>query len=713
MEIASLNGSFEWLAGSGDMVDAVRAKDWGATVLGPVSGWAPSIRTAVSICLSSHFQMAVLSGPELVYIYNDATVPIFGAKHPWALGQRVADVWPEAWPTIGPMLTSVLATGQAVRRDDLLLVLERGGFAEECYFTFSYSPIGSRGGSADGVFVTTMETTARVLRERRQRTLSELATEVALRRGDEYTLERVREALARNRYDLPLAALYLAAPGGQFGDLVFCTGLGDGAGPLAQRIEFGPAAAHPAARAALTLAPQVFGAECLLGPANGCGIWPEQPRQMLALPFALPGQTALRGVLVVGANPRSALEAEYRLFLDALLGHLATAIGNIEAIDAARIQGIAHQQLERRVELRTVELREANQLLSAVFDRAPSGIALTDTRGIFVRANAAYRTLLGFGEGELAGRNAAGLVEPEQRAQAADQLRRLLAGAADSFELEMRCRLPDGSLIWVHNFVSLIADHAGKPRYFVTIAQDITARKRVEAERLASQQEMRVLYERLQKVRETERTALAREVHDQLGQILSAAKIDIKLLEDDLQAGGAGLSPAAIITELRSASGTLDRAVRVVRRIATELRAPELDDQGLYAAIEWHARDFERRTRILTEVEIAAGLTQPAPDAAAALLRIFQEAMTNVLRHAQAGQVWISLDRRAGLLLLRVRDDGAGIARQRRQTTHSLGITGMYERAALAGGRLAVGPLTPRGTLVSARIPFDGAGGRA
>jgi hypothetical protein len=114
--------------GEGEMVRAVNAKDWSATSLGPVAGWPASIRTAVSISLNSNFQISVLSSPDLVYIYNDATVSIFGDKHPWALGRRVADVWPEAWPTIGPMLMSVLTTGKATRNDDLLLELNRAGF---------------------------------------------------------------------------------------------------------------------------------------------------------------------------------------------------------------------------------------------------------------------------------------------------------------------------------------------------------------------------------------------------------------------------------------------------------------------------------------------------------------------------------------------------------------------------------------------------------
>jgi PAS domain S-box-containing protein len=377
-----------------------------------------------------------------------------------------------------------------------------------------------------------------------------------------------------------------------------------------------------------------------------------------------------------------------------------------ERKEAERLLVLAKLELERRVELRTEELRNATQLLAAVFDRAPGGIAITDTQGMFVRANPAYQALAGYSEAELAGRGIAGITEPDDYPHAAGEMGALLDGEIETCQMELRLQRADGSVIWVHNFLSMIDDEPRGARYFVLIATDITERKRVEDERRAAQVELNVLYERLETVREAERTALAREVHDQLGQTLSAAKIDLKLLEDDIRLHGAALPGAKIITELQSACATLDRAMQLVREIATELRAPELDGQGLYAAIEWHARDFERRTRIRIHVDIAAGLAQPARLAAEALLRIFQESMTNVLRHAHASNVWVRVEPRAGSLLLRVRDDGAGILRQRARTVRSLGITGMQERAALAGGKLQVGPLKPRGTLVSALIPM-------
>jgi len=377
-----------------------------------------------------------------------------------------------------------------------------------------------------------------------------------------------------------------------------------------------------------------------------------------------------------------------------------------ERKEAEETLRLAHARLERGVAVRTQALQQAGKLLAAVFDRAPGGIAITDLEGRFIRANAAYQKLVGYTEQALLSLSMQSVAEPEDFETKKVQLTRLLRGECDSFEMELRYIRADGRMIWVNNHLSIIDDEEGRPRYFVKIAQDITDRKRAEQEILASQSELRSLYERLQAVREEERVALAREVHDQLGQVLSAAKIDIKLLEDEVRPRNAPLSRRKITAELRSARRTLDKAIELVRDIATDLRAPELEEQGLYAAIEWHARDFERRTRIKCTVAFPPDVREPRGPLAMALFRIFQEAMTNVLRHAKACNVWVSIARRGGSVLLRVRDDGIGIPSWSIRDKRSIGLKGMRERAVIAKGRLVVGRMLAGGTLVAVRLPL-------
>ncbi|HWZ47888.1 MAG TPA: PAS domain-containing protein [Herbaspirillum sp.] len=224
------------------------------------------------------------------------------------------------------------------------------------------------------------------------------------------------------------------------------------------------------------------------------------------------------------------------------------------------------------------------------------------------------------------------------------------------------------------------------------------------AERAKIQYQL-MLVSGLKDIREEERLALAREVHDQLGQVLSAAKIDIKLLEDGIRPVDAPLSRRKIAKELRSARLSIEKAIQSVREIATNLRSPELEDHGLFATLKWHARDFERRNKIKCSIHISDAVSEPRGLIAVVLFRIFQEATTNILRHAKAGKVWISLDRRGAMILLRVRDDGVGIRPALARSSHAMGIQGMRERVAIVKGRLIVAALRPQGTLVSVRIP--------
>ena len=170
----------ELFAGGGEMGALMKTIDWSLTPLGPAAQWPQSLRTALSICLHSRFPMLLWWGPELVMLYNDAYRPILGAtKHPHSMGQRGQACWPEIWDVIGPMLEGVLLKGEATWSDNQLLLLDRNGYVEECYFTFSYSPIHDESGNIGGIFTAVTETTGEVLSERRLHTLREPALSAA------------------------------------------------------------------------------------------------------------------------------------------------------------------------------------------------------------------------------------------------------------------------------------------------------------------------------------------------------------------------------------------------------------------------------------------------------------------------------------------------------------------------------------------------------
>ena len=157
-----------FIAGGGEMGALIRAYDWASHPLGSPDGWPQSLRSAISICLGSRFPIVLWWGPELFMLYNDAYRPMLGtSKHPGALGQAGRACWPEIWHIIRPMLEdTVLRDGDATWSDDQVLLLQRSGFAEECYFTFTYSPIRDESGGVGGVFCAVIETTERVIGER-------------------------------------------------------------------------------------------------------------------------------------------------------------------------------------------------------------------------------------------------------------------------------------------------------------------------------------------------------------------------------------------------------------------------------------------------------------------------------------------------------------------------------------------------------------------
>ena len=136
----------DFLSSGGELGALIRAYDWSKTALGPIERWPQSLRTSVSICLASKFPIVLYWGPDYIVLYNDAYSSVLGSKHPWALGKKCSECWAEIWATIGPMLDGVVATGEATWSNDLLLQLERFGYAEECYFSFSFSPVRTESG---------------------------------------------------------------------------------------------------------------------------------------------------------------------------------------------------------------------------------------------------------------------------------------------------------------------------------------------------------------------------------------------------------------------------------------------------------------------------------------------------------------------------------------------------------------------------------------
>ncbi|MBI5879699.1 MAG: GAF domain-containing sensor histidine kinase [Chloroflexi bacterium] len=225
-------------------------------------------------------------------------------------------------------------------------------------------------------------------------------------------------------------------------------------------------------------------------------------------------------------------------------------------------------------------------------------------------------------------------------------------------------------------------------------------RLQVEAELKSSHAQLRALAAKLEAVREEERTTIARELHDQLGQALTALKLDLARLTDRLVDKDAALAREAV-----AITAQMDALVKTVRRIATELRPGVLDNLGLAASIEWQSREFQRRTGIECVVTLPDDDLLLTRGQATALFRIFQETLTNVTRHAQASRVAVELRATTDWLTLMVHDNGRGIQRGQMAGANSLGLLGMRERTELLGGSFDIRGTPSHGTTVTVAIP--------
>jgi PAS domain S-box-containing protein len=327
--------------GGGEMGARLRAHDWAATALGPVAGWPQSLTTAVRIMLGSRFAMWMAWGPELTFFCNDAYRPTLGVKEAWALGARSDVVWAEIWPDIGPRIAQVLRTGQATWDEALLLFLERRGFTEESYHTFSYSPLADDAGAVTGMLCVVSEETERVIGERRLRSLRDLGAGMAAARTVAEVGAVVAACLGEGTGDLPVALAYLT---GDEPALLARAGIGPDH-PAAGRAAAAIALAHcdPAGPAPVPVD--------ALGPLFAglpAGPWDRPPIHALIVPIARQGQDRPAGVFVAGLNPYRPLDEAYRGFVDLFVGQVATGLANANAYEAERRRAEAFAELDRQ-----------------------------------------------------------------------------------------------------------------------------------------------------------------------------------------------------------------------------------------------------------------------------------------------------------------------------------------------------------------------------
>jgi signal transduction histidine kinase len=338
----------EWLAGGGEMGALIRSMDWSKTPLGPFERWSQSLRTTVSLCLSSTFPILIAWGPERVQIYNDSYRPITGQLHPASMGQRFNECWASALPAVGHVVDRA-QQGEGSYIENLRMFLDRHGYVEEAFMTFSFSPIRDESGQVGGLFHPITEVTDKMLSSRRTQILRDLAARVANAKTLAEAWQLTVEPQPDRELDLPFLLFYRFDDSLTEATLVGACGITPGAEAAA------PTRASLAPGAPWSLEQAVGAREVLLLESlpqlealAGVGPYPEPPRAAFLIPVQPAGANSPIGCLVAGVSARRGLDSAYRAFFESLGAIFTTALANVRAYEH--------------------ELRRANEL--AELDRA-------------------------------------------------------------------------------------------------------------------------------------------------------------------------------------------------------------------------------------------------------------------------------------------------------------------------------------------------------
>ncbi len=375
-------------------------------------------------------------------------------------------------------------------------------------------------------------------------------------------------------------------------------------------------------------------------------------------------------------------------------------------IERTRELAATNQELRKEIaERKRAEdaLRRSEDHLRLVIDTIPMMVWSVRPDGVVDFLNQRWMDYAGLSLDQYVA-DPTGPIHPEDTPRVMERWRAQIA-VGDGYEDEMRLRRADGEYRWFMVRTTPLRDEQGKIVKWYGVSIDIEDRKRAEDRLRATTKQLRALSASFQSAREEEGTRIARELHDELGGALTILKWDLEGLDKVISESTERSQVLELSGRIAAMLKLSETTISAVRRISSELRPTVLDDLGLVAAIEWQARQFQARTGIICHCECAAENIELNRKQSTAVFRIFQEALTNILRHAQATRVEIAMKEEAGEFVLTVSDNGRGITDDDRSKLQSLGLLGMRERAHLVGGEVDITGVRAQGTVVTVRVP--------
>lgn len=349
---------------------------------------------------------------------------------------------------------------------------------------------------------------------------------------------------------------------------------------------------------------------------------------------------------------------------------------------------------ESSEELKKVNLalQKSEQKYRSYIDNGPDGVFVTDEKGKIIEMNRAASTITGYSSHELSTMCFSDLIQEKPYTDGLNYFSELVKNGTAKADLLYRHKNKTKRW-WSVDGVKLTDEQ------FLCFSKDITDRKKAEKRLQSSLRQLHDLTRHINKVTENERLSIARELHDDLGQALTAVKIDIGIIKQCV-------SEPPVIEKINKVSELVRETILTVQRLTAKLRPTIIDDLGLEAAMEWYTREFAQRNGVKVSLQIDPGINFH-PDASLSIFRIMQESLTNISRYAQANRIEICLHKTRGSINLTIADNGIGISETQINSKKSFGLIGMKERASSLGGSFEVYRGQENGTIIQINLPLN------